>query len=49
MGFFNKVKSKWGNRGFTQTHGVDFGEMFALVTKFVFYPHTSIIQGCIGP
>jgi hypothetical protein len=36
-------------RGFTQTHGVDFGEMFALVTKFVFYPHTSIIQGCIGP
>jgi len=23
-------------RGFTQTHGVDFGEMFALVTKFGF-------------
>jgi hypothetical protein len=32
-------------RGFTQTHGVDFGEKFALVAKFIFYLHISMILG----
>jgi hypothetical protein len=35
-GEINKFKAKLVVKGFTQIHGVDFGEMFALVTKFVF-------------
>jgi hypothetical protein len=29
----DKFKAKLVARGFTQTHGVDFGEMFTLVAK----------------